>query len=170
MQAEKQAPKAPETVTNFPGVTKSYTKSDSERKWLLIDAKGQRVGRLATQIADLLRGKHKPTFTRHDDVGDFVVVINAGDLVFHGNDKEHKKIFYKHTGWLGHLKAHTAREMLDTHPEQVLWLAVRGMIPGEALKNRMMKKLKVYRGAEHPHKAQRPEVHKLKYQERFQER
>jgi large subunit ribosomal protein L13 len=122
------------------------------------------VGRLATQIADLLRGKHKPTFTRHNDVGDFVVVINAQDLVFHGNDKPNKKIFYKHTAWLGHLKRHTAKEMLDRRPEQVLWLAVRGMVPGEGLKKRMMRKLKVYRGPEHPHKAQKPEPVKIKYQ------
>lgn len=170
MAAEKSAPIAQQPISNFPGVTKSYTKADADRKWLLIDAKGQRVGRLSTQIADLLRGKHKPTFTRHDDVGDFVVVINAGELVFHGNAKDEKKIFYKHTGWLGHLKATPARKMLDKHPEQVLFLAVKGMIPGEALKNRMLKKLKIYRGAEHPHKAQRPEVYKIKHQERFEKR
>lgn len=164
MPAEKNAQQAQEPIVNFPGVTKSFTRDDSERKWLIVDAKGQRVGRLATQIADLLRGKHKPTFTRHDDVGDFVVVINAKDLVFHGNDKPNKKIYYKHTSWLGHMKRRSAREMLENDPEKVLWLAVRGMIPGEALKNRMLRKLKVYAGAEHPHKAQKPEPVKIKYQ------
>ena len=164
MPAEKRAPQALEPLTNFPGVTKSYTSLDSERKWLLVDAKGQRVGRLATQIADLLRGKHKATFTRHDDVGDFVVVINADQLVFHGNAKDEKKIYYKHTGWLGHLKSWSGGEMLERRPEMLLWLAVRGMIPGGALKNRQMKKLKVYTGAEHPHKAQSPEAFKLQAQ------
>src|SRR5215470_2065377 len=164
MPAEKRAPKVAkvqEPIVNFPGVTKSFTRDDADRKWVLVDAKGQRVGRLATQIADLLRGKHKPTFTRHNDVGDFVVVINAQDLVFHGNDKANKKIFYKHTAWLGHLKSRTAQEMLEHRPEQVLWLAVRGMVPGEGLRKRMMKKLKVYRGADHPHKAQKPEPVKI---------
>lgn len=151
-------------LVNYPGFTKSYTRTDAERKWLLVDAKGQRVGRLATQIADFLRGKHKPTFTKHDDVGDFVVVINAKDLVFHGNDKAGKKIYALHSEWLGHLRKRTAAEMLEKDPELLLWLVVRGMVPGEALKNRIMKKLKVYAGPDHPHKAQRPEPVKLKTQ------
>lgn len=160
MSGTNSQPKG-QTIVNYPGFTKHYTRRDSERKWILVDAKGQRVGRLATQIADLLRGKHKPTFTRHDDVGDFVVVINAKELVFHGNDKPNKKIFYKHTAFLGHLKARTAKEMLENDPELTLRLAVRGMVPGEALKNRILKKLKIYAGADHPHKAQNPEPFKL---------
>jgi large subunit ribosomal protein L13 len=142
---------------NVPGATRHFTREDHERKWLLIDAKGQTVGRLATQIANLLRGKHKPTYTRHDDVGDFVVVINAKDLQFVGNDKVNKKMYYKHTGYWGHLKRRTAAEMLQMAPELVLERAVYGMINGGALKYRAMKKLKIYAGAEHPHKAQNPE-------------
>ncbi|MCK6545577.1 50S ribosomal protein L13 [Myxococcota bacterium] len=160
MPGNNREPKA-QTITNFPGFTKSFTSDDSERKWILVDAKGQRVGRLATQIADLLRGKHKPTFTRHDDVGDFVVVINAGEMVFHGNNKPEKKAYRYHSGWFGHLRSRTGKDMLENDPELLLWLAVRGMVPGEALKNRIMKKLKVYGGAEHPHKAQKPEPFKL---------
>lgn len=159
--AEKNAPKGQKTLINYPGYTKHYTRKDSERKWLLIDAKGQRVGRLATKVADLLRGKHKPTFTKHDDVGDFVVVINAHELVFKGNNKVEKKMYRHHTSYFGHLKSRTAANMLEHDPELLFWLAVRGMVPGEALKNRIMKKLKVYPGAEHPHKAQKPEAVKL---------
>jgi len=142
---------------NHPGATKHFTRADHERKWLLIDAKGQTVGRLATQIAGLLRGKHKPTYTRHDDVGDFVVVINASELQFVGNDKVNKKKYYKHTGFWGHLKVRTAAEMLVMKPELVLENAVYGMISGGALKYRAMKKLKIYPGDKHPHQAQQPE-------------
>lgn len=142
---------------NVPGATRHYTRLDQERKWLLIDAQGQTVGRLATQIANLLRGKHKPTYTKHDDVGDFVVVINAAGLQFVGNDKVNKKMYYKHTGYWGHLKRRTAAELLVMKPELVLEKAVYGMISGGALKYRAMKKLKIYAGAEHPHKAQNPE-------------
>jgi large subunit ribosomal protein L13 len=163
MPATKKAPRAPEPLVNPRGITKSFTKKDSERKWLLVDAKGQRVGRLATQIADLLRGKHKPTFTRHDDVGDFVVVINAGQMVLHGNDKPNKKQYRYHSGWLGHLRSRSGADMLAKSPEKTLTLAVKGMISGEGLKNRMLKKLKVYAGADHPHKAQNPELFKVRY-------
>lgn len=155
--AEKNQPKGQERLVNYPGYTKHFTSKEHERKWLLIDAKGQRVGRLATKVADLLRGKHKPTFTKHDDVGDFVVVINAGELIFQGNDKDVKKEYRRHSGWFGHMRRRTARDMLDKDPELMFWLVVRGMVPGEALKNRIMKKLKIYAGADHPHKAQNPE-------------
>lgn len=148
-------------LVNFTGYTKHFTSKEHERKWLIVDAKGQRVGRLATKVADLLRGKHKATFTKHDDVGDFVIVINAGELVFHGNDKANKKEYRYHSGWFGHLTRRSAQDMIDKDPELLFWLAVRGMVPGEALKNRIMKKLKVYAGAEHPHKAQNPEAVKL---------
>ena len=142
---------------NVPGPTKQYTRLNHERKWILIDANGQTVGRLATIISTLLRGKHKPTYTKSDDVGDFVVVINASGLQFRGNEKTEKKIYYKHTPWYGHLKKRTAAEMLADKPEIVLRRAVHGMISAGALCNRMMKKLKIYAGAEHPHKAQNPE-------------
>ncbi len=137
--------------------TKHYGADTLVRKWLLIDAKDQSVGRLATRIASILRGKHKPTYTPHADVGDFVVVINAQDVQFRGNAKADKKVYYKHTGWMGHLKERTATEMLARKPEKVIALAVKGMIPRGALGNSMLKKLKVYAGPEHPHKAQRPE-------------
>jgi large subunit ribosomal protein L13 len=158
--ASNNAPKGQQPLVNR-RPTKHFTSKDHERKWLLVDAKGQRVGRLATRVADLLRGKHKPTFTKHDDVGDFVIVINAGELVFHGNDKAAKKMYRHHTGWFGHLKERSAGQMVTEDPELLFWLAVRGMVPGEALKNRIMKKLKVYAGADHPHKAQNPEAVKL---------
>lgn len=145
-------------IVNVPGATKHYTRRTSERKWLLIDAKGQSVGRLATKVADLLRGKHKPTWTKHEDVGDFVVVINAGGLELRGNDKAQKKIYYHHSGHFGHLKRRSGAEMLGRKPEFVLRTAVYNMIPSGALCNRMMRKLKVYPGPDHPHKAQRPEA------------
>ena len=137
--------------------TKHFTREKVERRWVLIDAKGQRVGRLATRIATILRGKNKPTFTPHDDVGDFVVVINADHVVFHGNEKAAKKRYYKHTGYMGHLKSRTAEEMLARSPHKVIELAVWGMLPRGALANRLIKKLKVYAGPDHPHRAQRPE-------------
>lgn len=146
----------PERLINARGITKSFTRDTADRRWLVIDANGQTVGRLATQVAMLLRGKNKVTFTRHDDVGDFVVVINASGLVFRGNDKLNKKMYYKHTGYWGHLKRRTAREMMDMAPELVLENAVWGMMSGGALKYRAMKKLKIYSGADHPHKAQNP--------------
>lgn len=159
--ASNNQPKGQQKLVNYPGYTKHFTSKEHERKWLIVDAKGQRVGRLATKVADLLRGKHKTTFTKHDDVGDFVIVINAGELVFHGNDKGNKKEYRYHSGYFGHLTRRSAQQMIDEDPELLFWLAVRGMVPGEALKNRIMKKLKVYAGAEHPHKAQNPEAVKL---------
>jgi large subunit ribosomal protein L13 len=151
-----------EPILNVPGYTKHYTSKNHERQWLLVDANNQTVGRVATQIADLLRGKHKPTFTRHDDVGDFVVVINAKGLKLRGNDKPTKKIYYHHSGHYGHLKRRTGGELLARRPEFVLYTAVYNMIPSGALCNRQMKKLKIYAGAEHPHKAQNPQVFPLK--------
>jgi large subunit ribosomal protein L13 len=139
------------------GSTQHYTRHNHERKWVLVDAEGQSLGRLATTVATLLRGKHKPTYTRHDDVGDFVVVINADKVELRGNNKVQKKLYRKHTGWFGHLREFTAAEVLAKKPELVVQKAVYGMIPSGALCNRMMKKLKIYAGPEHPHKAQNPE-------------
>ena len=158
--AQKEKPKQDPVANVRP--TKHFTPLNSERKWLLVDAKGQSIGRLATQIASLLRGKHKPTFTRHDDAGDFVVVINASEAELRGNDKIEKKKYYKHTGYMGHLKQRTGREMMARNPEMAIRLAVKGMVPRGALGNRMLKKLKVYAGDVHPHKAQNPEAHALK--------
>ena len=127
-----------------------------ERKWYIVDAAGKRVGRLATEIATILRGKHKPEFTPHVDTGDFVIVINAEKVVFTGNKLE-KKFYYRHSGYPGGLKAVKAADMLKRHPERVMEKAVRGMLPHNRLGDDQYRKLKVYAGTEHPHAAQKPE-------------
>jgi len=127
-----------------------------ERKWYVVDAAGQILGRLASQVAARLRGKHKPEFTPHLDTGDFIIVINAEKVMLTGNKKD-KKIYYRHTGYIGGLKQHTAREMLKKKPEDVIRLAVKRMLPKNKLGRKQLKKLKVYAGPEHPHKAQTPE-------------
>lgn len=126
-----------------------------ERNWYVIDATGKRVGRLATEIATLLRGKHKPEFTPHVDTGDFVVIINAEKVVFTGN-KLTKKIYYRHSGHPGGLRETRAIDMLRTHPERIIEFAVKGMLPHNTLGHKQFMKLKVYAGAEHPHQAQQP--------------
>ncbi len=126
-----------------------------ERKWYVIDAEGQRVGRLATQIAVLLRGKHKPEFTPHVDTGDFVIVINAEKVEFTGN-KLQKKMYRHHTGYPGGLKEVRAVDMMKTHPSRVLYMAVKGMLPHNTLGRQQLTKFKVYVGPEHPHQAQQP--------------
>lgn len=126
-----------------------------ERKWYVIDAAGWRVGRLATHIASILRGKHKPEFTPHIDTGDFVVVINADKVEFSGK-KLQNKMYYRHSGYPGGLKETTASDMLERHPERVLYYAVRGMLPHNTLGRQQLKKFKVYAGPEHPHEAQQP--------------
>jgi len=131
-------------------------KGEVERKWYVIDAKDKIVGRLATKIATILRGKHKPVFTPHVDTGDFVIVINADKVRFTGKKLE-KKIYYKHTGYIGHLKEITAKEMLQKKPEEIIRLAVKGMLPKNKMRKKLLKKLKIYRGEEHPHQAQKPE-------------
>ena len=130
--------------------------SDIQRKWYVVDAKGQVLGRLATRIATILRGKHKPTFSPHLDVGDHVVVINAEKIQFTGR-KLKNKLYQWHTGYIGGLKEVTAETMLRTHPDRVIEWAVEGMLPKNRLGRAMAKKLKVYRGAEHPHDAQQPQ-------------
>lgn len=131
--------------------------SEIEKKWYVIDAKGQVLGRLASQVAAILRGKHKPTFTPHIDSGDYVIVINADQVELTGK-KEHDKIYFRHTLYPGGLKTRTASEMRRTRPEQMIELAVKGMLPKNSLGRRQLRKLKVYRGSEHPHQAQQPEV------------
>lgn len=126
-----------------------------ERKWYVIDAAGQRVGRLSTEIATLLRGKHKPEFTPHVDVGDFVVVVNADKIVFTGN-KMRDKLYFRHSGYPGGTKFTSAADMLKKHPERVLEHAVRGMLPKGSLGQDQYRKLKVYAGPDHPHQAQQP--------------
>jgi len=134
--------------------------SNVERNWLIVDAKDQRLGRLATRIADSLRGKTKPTYTPHIDTGDFVVVVNAERIAVTGRKMENK-IYYRHTGYPGGLKQRTLAEMMDRKPEEVLRLAVKGMLPKNRLGRAQLKKLKIYAGPEHPHAAQNPEEMKL---------
>jgi len=134
--------------------------SNIERNWLIVDAKDQRLGRLATRIADNLRGKTKPTYTPNIDTGDFVVVVNAERIAVTGRKMENK-IYYRHTGYPGGLKQRTLAEMMDKKPEEVLRLAVKGMLPKNRLGRAQLKKLKIYVGPEHPHEAQNPEEMKL---------
>jgi large subunit ribosomal protein L13 len=126
-----------------------------ERKWYVIDATGKRVGRLASEIASILRGKHKPEFTPHVDTGDFVIVTNVEKVVLTG-DKWHKKIYRRHSGYPGGLKETRAIDMLRKHPERILESAVRGMLPHNSLGRKQFTKLKLYVGPDHPHQAQKP--------------
>ena len=136
--------------------TRMVKKEEVERKWYLVDAKDKTLGRLASKIATILMGKHKPYYTPHVDCGDFVVVINADKVKLTGAKWE-KKIYYWHTGYLGGLKSRTAKQMLEKKPEFLIWHAVKGMLPKNNLARRMLKKLKVYAGEHHPHQAQKPE-------------
>ena len=126
------------------------------KKWYVVDAKGVPLGRLCTRIANLLRGKNKPTWTPHADMGDHVIVINASKVKLTGN-KAGNKIYYKHSRYPGSLRAIPAGEKLERHPDRLVEDAVRGMLPGSKLGRKMIKKLKVYAGQEHPHAAQMPE-------------
>jgi len=130
-------------------------KLEVPRHWHLVDAKGQVLGRLASRIAMVLRGKNKPEFTPHLDTGDFVVVVNAGQVLLTGR-KLDRKNYYRHSGYPGGLKVTTARRLLMTKPEEVLRRAVRGMLPKNSLGRQQLKKLKIYAGSDHPHEAQQP--------------
>jgi len=134
--------------------------NDRERNWLVVDATGQTLGRLATQIADTLRGKRKPTYTPHVDTGDFVVVVNAEKISVTGN-KRAAKMYYRHSGYPGGLKTRTLNDMLERRPEEVLRLAVKGMLPRNRLARKQLTKLKIYAGPEHPHQAQKPQPMEL---------
>jgi len=131
------------------------TAENRQRDWLLVDAEGQTLGRLATQIADALRGKRKPEYTPHCDVGDFVVVVNAEKITVTG-DKLNQKRYWRHSGYPGGIKSRTLAEMLDRRPEDVIRLAVKGMLPRNRLARKQLLKLKVYPGSAHPHAAQQP--------------
>lgn len=133
---------------------------DIERRWWTVDADGQILGRLATSVARLLMGKHKPTYTPFLDVGDHVVIINAEKIVLTGNKLDDKK-YYRYSGYPGGLRETNARRLLEEHPERVLEFAVKGMLPKGPLGRDMYRKLRVYAGSEHPHTAQQPEPYEL---------
>lgn len=135
--------------------TYSTRPSDIKRSWYLVDAEGKTLGRLATAIAEKLRGKHKATFAPHIDTGDFVVVVNAGKIRVTGN-KDVEKMYYRHSNYPGGLKSVSLREQREKHPERILEAAVWGMLPQNNLGRQQLKKLKLYAGAEHPHAAQQP--------------
>ena len=135
--------------------------AEVERKWLLIDAQGQTLGRLASEVASLLRGKHKPTYTPNVDTGDHVIVVNADKVKVTGN-KVHDKLYYSYTGYPGGLRSVNYATLMQKKPGQAVYLAVKGMLPHNKLGRAMLKKLRVYAGPEHEHAAQQPEVWELR--------
>lgn len=139
-------------------ITHSVKASEIERKWYVIDADGKVLGRLASEVAKLLKGKHKPTYTTNLDVGDYVVVVNTDKMILTGNKME-DKIYRRHTGYIGNMKELQAKDMMAKDSANVLMLAVKGMLPKNSLGRKMLTKLKVYRGAEHEQQAQKPEVY-----------
>ena len=141
---------------------RSYMPKPDEiaRQWVVMDATDQTLGRLASEAARLLRGKHKPTYTPHLDTGDFVVIVNAEKVRLTGRKMEQKK-YYRHSGYPGNLKVETARDRLEKYPERMIQAAVWGMLPKNRLGRKLLRKLKVYSGSEHPHAAQQPSAHAL---------
>jgi large subunit ribosomal protein L13 len=137
--------------------TQFAKKGEIDRRWYVIDAKDAVLGRLAVKVATCLRGKNKPVFTPNVDTGDFVIVINAEKVRLTGK-KTSDKVYYHHSGYIGGIKAETARELIEKKPEQIIEKAVWGMLPKNRLGRTMIKKLKVYKGAAHPHRAQAPEI------------
>ena len=138
--------------------TRSVRRSDVEQRWWVVDAEDVVLGRLATRIATVLRGKHRPHYTPHADTGDFVIVVNAEKVRLTGRKAE-QKTYYRHSGWAGGLKSITADKLLaGPHADRVVRQAVRGMLPKNALGRKLLRKLKIYTGPEHPHAAQKPEV------------
>lgn len=137
--------------------TYSAKKSDIQRKWYIIDAANKPLGRVATEAARLLRGKHKPTFTPNIDTGDHVIILNCKDVVLTGK-KLDQKIYRRHSGYIGGMKETTARVMMDNSPEKAMMLAIKGMLPHNSLGKQMLTKLRVYAGSEHENQAQKPEV------------
>ena len=133
------------------------TPATRERNWLVVDAAGQTLGRLATQIADTLRGKRKPEYTPHCDVGDFVIVVNAERVAVTGNKLQAKR-YYRHSGYPGGLRFRTLEDMLERRPQEVIRMAVKGMLPRTRLGRQQLRKLKVYAGPDHPHEAQKPKA------------
>ncbi len=141
--------------------TFSLRAADVQRDWYVVDASGQVLGRLATQIAHLLRGKHKPTFTPSMDGGDFVIVVNADKVQLTGRKVE-QKMYYRHSGYPGGLREIPFKEMMAKHPDRVVRLAVKGMLPKSRMGRKMLRKLRVYAGPEHPHVAQKPQVYEVR--------
>lgn len=137
--------------------TQFAKEGEIERKWYVVDAKDAVLGKLAVKVATYIRGKNKPIFTPNVDTGDFIIVINADKIKLTGN-KVTDKVYYHHSGYIGGIKAETAKELLEKNPEKIIEKAVWGMLPKNKLGRTMIKKLKVYRGNEHPHKAQSPEI------------
>ena len=135
--------------------------NDVTRKWHVVDADGMVVGRLASRVASILRGKNKPIYTPHVDTGDFVIVLNAEKVRFTGNKLDEKK-YYHHSGYPGGLKMKTAKDIMNKTPERIIMSAVRGMLPKNVLGKQQLRKLKVYKNNEHPHKSQNPEILNLK--------
>jgi large subunit ribosomal protein L13 len=133
-------------------------KEDRNPRWRIIDAQGRVLGRLATELTEMLRGKDKPFYTPHTDCGDYIVVINAEKIVLTGNKLKNKE-YARYSGWMGGLKLTTAEQMLKKHPERLITFAIKGMLPKNKLSDQIIKKLKVYPGSEHPHKAQAPVVY-----------
>ena len=131
--------------------------TEVERKWFVVDAENKVLGRLASEIASRLRGKHKPNFSPHMDVGDFIVVVNADKVKLTGN-KLDDKIYYRHSGYMGGIKEQTAKEVLEKKPTELIKMAVRGMLSKNSLGRKQLKKLRIYTGGEHPHAAQQPET------------
>ena len=140
--------------------TQSAKAGTVDRRWWIVDAEGQNLGRLATVIAETLSGKRSPWFTRHADTGDFVVVVNAGKVSVTGKKLQEKR-YYRHSGYPGGLRSRTLAEQLDRGPEEVLRMAVRGMLPKNRLGRAQLRKLKIYAAGEHPHAAQKPEPLRL---------
>ena len=142
-------------MKTFTASTPSTRPQDVQHDWYVVDAENKTLGRLATEVARRLRGKHKPEYTPHVDTGDYIVVVNADKVAVTGN-KLADKMYYRHTGYIGNLKSINLQDLLDKHPERVIEIAVKGMLPKNTLGRAMYRKLKVYAGAEHPHSAQQP--------------
>ena len=138
-------------------VTYSAKKSEVESKWYIIDAANKPLGRVATEAAKLLRGKHKPTFTPNIDTGDHVIIINAKDVILTGN-KMNAKVYRHHSGYIGGMKEIAAKDLISSNPEKALTIAIKGMLPHNSLGRQSLKKLRVYAGSEHENQAQKPEV------------
>jgi large subunit ribosomal protein L13 len=137
--------------------TFSAKKEEVERKWFLVDADGKVLGRLASEVSKVLRGKHRPIYTPHIDTGDHVIIVNASKVLLTGK-KLKNKIYYRYSGYPGGLKSATAEKLMQTHPERLLQFAIKGMLPKNKLGRSMLKKVKIYAGPNHNHQAQKPEV------------